>query len=76
MHLCILILSINIYWLEREQGYDNKLCYSDESLALSELIDEREARQLIMVQDSQISASVCLCVTLRNARFTSFCMWA
>ena len=80
MHLCILILSINICCLEREQGYDKELCYSDESLALSELIAEREARQLIVVQDSQISASVylfvCLCVTLRNARSTKFSMWA
>ena len=45
-----------------------------------EIIAEREARQLIMVQGSRISASVCLyvclyicaCVMLRNARSTSF----
>jgi len=46
--------------LEREKGYDKELwklkggsCYSNELLALSELIAKREARQLIVVQDSR-----------------------
>jgi len=46
----------------------------------SQLIAEWEARQLIVVQGSRISASIylhmclyiCVCVTLRNARSTSF----
>ena len=82
MHLCTQSLSINICWLERNQGYDKELytmkgssCYSNESLTPSELIAEHEARQLIVVQDSQILGwhiFVCLCVMLRNARSTSF----
>jgi len=45
MHLCTQSLSINIHLLEREKGYDKELwklqsgsCYSNELLALSELI--------------------------------------
>ena len=44
MHLCTLSLSINICWLEREQGYGKEVwklqgssCYSNELLALSKL---------------------------------------
>jgi len=62
MHLCTLSLSINICWLEREQGYDKEVwklqggsCYSNELLALSELIAEREVRQLIVRGAGQLN---------------------
>ena len=42
--------------------YTRYSCYSNELLALSELIAEREARQLVVVQGIQISASVYLFV--------------
>ena len=82
MHLCTQSLSISICWLERNQGYGKELwkiqgssCYSNELLALSELIAEHEVRQLVVVQlvvvqGSHISASaylfVHLCIMLRK----------
>jgi len=61
VHLCTLSLSIYICWLEREKEVwkiQGGSCYSNELLALSELFAECEVRQLVMVQGSQIYASV------------------